>query len=367
MNETPLVSIILSSYNGERGIGKTLTSLEQQTYSNIEMVVVDDGSTDRTAEIIRKHMAHDPRIRLVQHKTNLRLAAGRNTGIKNSQGEIVCFTDDDCIADPRWIEELVKVYRVRPEVGGVGGRIEPYHAHSLLEKYASYGKNRVYDHTPVVGFSGRFTRYLQKYFGWNSYTLKNGQPIESIMGMNSSYRRTTLERIQGFDTTLVKGEDWDANIRARRTNPAAKNYFDPKLSRGVDWELNVRLQKQNRPLFVYCDSAVIYHTHRQGFGAFVYHLFSYGKAYTEVARRHPKILLLPYPIPIFFMVALILAVFNHPIYLVIVLAFIYLKDAPYVLSQLVRRKDWSFFLFPVLDLIRETSYNTGIFFQLVRR
>lgn len=279
----------------------------------------------------------------------------------------MCFTDDDCIADKRWIEELVKVYLQHPEVDGVGGRIEPYHVNSLLEKYASYGKNRVYDHTPVVGFKGRFQQYLRKFFGWNGFELKNGQLIESIMGMNSSYRRSTLERIRGFDTTLIKGEDWDANIRAQRAHLKTNlEYFDPKLSRGVDWELNVRLQRGNRPLFVYDDRAVIYHTHRQGFGAFTHHLFSYGKAYTEVARRHPKIVLLPYPMPVLFVVGIFLALFGNPIFLLAVVFFLYIKDAPYILTQVVKRRDPAFLLFPMLDLIREASYNIGMFFQLVR-
>lgn len=363
MKDQPLVSIVVSVYNGEQGMGEILSSLEAQTYPHIEIVVVDDGSTDRTADIVREHASRDPRIRIVQHQKNLRLAAGRNTGIANSRGEIICFTDDDCLADPRWVEELAKVYEARPEVDGVGGRIEPYRAETVFEKYASFGKNRVYGHTPILGFGGRTLLYLKKFFGWRPVALKDGDPIESIMGMNASYRREVLMRIGGFDPTMVKGEDWDANIRALRIARAGAP-FDPTLSRGVDWELNIRLLKQ-QPVFVYCERAVIYHRHRQGFGAFVRHLYSYGKAYTDVAKRHPFIVLLPYPGPFLFVAGLLFGVVWHPAFLI--LAAFYLKDTPYVVPEAWKRRDPAFLLFPLIDVVRELSYNIGLFARILSR
>lgn len=363
MNAQPLVSIIVSVYNGAKGISQTLDSLCKQTYNNIEIIVVDDGSTDNTVEIVEVVRVKDHRIRLVHHERNLRLAAGRNTGLHHSRGEIICFTDDDVVVDPHWIEALMSVYRKRPEVAGVGGRIASFQVKTLFEKYATYGKNKVYDHTPVVGFSGRSSLYLKKFFSWRQFQLQDGDPIQSIMGMNSSYRRSVLEITRGFDPSLMKGEDWDANIRALKSK--TESYFDPQLSRGVDWELNIRLQKNQRPFFVYCRDAIIYHKHRQGFWDFVRHIYSYGRAYTDVAQRHPEIILLPYPAPVIFLLGVFLAFF-HPFFLLIPLL-LYTKDIPYIFFQFRKRHDIVFFFFPFIDLIRESTYNLGIFARLFQQ
>lgn len=360
----PLVSVIVCVYNGERGIARILASLTAQSYTNIEIIVVDDGSTDRSAEIVRTFAAQDGRIRLIQHMRNLRLAAGRNTGVRHAHGTIICFTDDDCRAHADWIAELVRVYEARPEVGGVGGRIEADAPTSLLEKYARFGKNRVYDHTPATSLSGRLPLYLQKFFGWRRVDLKDGHRLESIMGMNCSYRRETLELIREFDATLEKGEDWDANLRALKQR---ERVFDATLTRGVDWELNLRLQKQERPLFVYCDRAIIYHKNRQALRPFLQHLYAYGQAYTDVARRHPDIRLLPYPAPVLFILALLLGLLDRYHWLIVIPAALYTKDLPFIIGSFRVHRDWSLFLFPFIDLLRESSYNLGLLSRAIRR
>lgn len=358
----PLVSVVVCVYNGERGIARSIESLRVQTYPNYEIVVVDDGSTDRSPEIVRALAARDDRIRLIQHTQNLRLAAGRNTGVRHAHGSIICFTDDDCRVHPDWVAELVRVFETRPEVGGIGGRIEADAPRTLLEKYASFSKNRVYDHTPAASFRGRLPVYFRKFFGWRQFALQDGQRLESIMGMNCAYRRETLDLIHEFDATLEKGEDWDANLRALKQS---ERVFDASLTRGVDWELNLRLQKQKRPLFVYCDRAIIYHKNRQQFRPFLKHLYAYGQAYTDVARRHPDIRLLPYPAPILFVLSLALA-FAHPWFWVLPIG-LYLKDFPFIVASLWERRDWSYFFFPFLDLLRETSYNLGLLSRAIRR
>jgi glycosyltransferase involved in cell wall biosynthesis len=89
----PLVSVITSSYNGEKTIKRALESILNQTYPNIELIVVDDGSTDNTSGVIKS--IEDKRIHLIQHKANINVAAGRNTGIRAAKGEYIAFLDDD--------------------------------------------------------------------------------------------------------------------------------------------------------------------------------------------------------------------------------------------------------------------------------
>jgi glycosyltransferase involved in cell wall biosynthesis len=105
----PLVSIIIPAYNAERFIGETLRSVLLQTYQNIEIVVVDDGSTDDTAAIVRQFAEQDQRIILIQ-QSNTGVAAARNCAIRHSHGEFVAPIDSDDIWYPHKIEKQVECF-----------------------------------------------------------------------------------------------------------------------------------------------------------------------------------------------------------------------------------------------------------------
>lgn len=99
-NETSkfLVSIIIPAYNVEKYIEKCLLSILEQTYTNIEVIVVDDGSTDKTGQLIDKVLQQDSRVRVI-HKKNAGVSAARNSGIEISTGDYLVFVDgDDYIA-----------------------------------------------------------------------------------------------------------------------------------------------------------------------------------------------------------------------------------------------------------------------------
>lgn len=96
-NETPqnpLVSIITPAYNSEKFIGQTIQSVLNQTYTNWEHIIIDDGSTDATAKIIREYQSKDSRIKYVYQK-NQRQATARNTGLQHARGALVAFLDHD--------------------------------------------------------------------------------------------------------------------------------------------------------------------------------------------------------------------------------------------------------------------------------
>lgn len=107
MEKSLLVSIIVPVYNVERYLGKCLDSLCRQTYTNIEIVVVDDGSPDRSGEIIKNYQRIDNRIKYIKRK-NGGLGAARNTGIKESSGEFICFVDSDDWVSPNYVERFVE-------------------------------------------------------------------------------------------------------------------------------------------------------------------------------------------------------------------------------------------------------------------
>lgn len=102
-----LVSIIVPVYNVEKYLARCVDSLIHQTYSNIEIILVDDGSTDSSGELCDKFVLSDPRITVV-HKKNGGLSDARNTGIENASGEYLMFIDSDDFIMPEMIEQLYK-------------------------------------------------------------------------------------------------------------------------------------------------------------------------------------------------------------------------------------------------------------------
>lgn len=99
-----LVSIITPCYNGEKYVAQTIRSVLAQTYTNWEMILVDDGSSDASARIIRQFAQSDPRIRLLQQE-NAGSAAARNVGIRAARGRYLALLDADDLWEPEFLEQ----------------------------------------------------------------------------------------------------------------------------------------------------------------------------------------------------------------------------------------------------------------------
>jgi glycosyltransferase involved in cell wall biosynthesis len=106
-DEQPLVSIVLPTYNGSEYIRQSIDSCLNQTYRNIELIIVDDCSTDETPDIIKSYK--DERIKYIRHERNKRLPTALNTGFANSKGEFLTWTSDDNYYAPEAIEKMKKV------------------------------------------------------------------------------------------------------------------------------------------------------------------------------------------------------------------------------------------------------------------
>lgn len=104
---TPLVSVIVPVYNVEQYLDECLNSIRQQTYKNIEIIVVEDCSTDNSLNTLTKHL-EDPRVKLIQHEKNSGLSAARNTGIDAAKGDYIMFVDSDDLVHLSLIKLCVK-------------------------------------------------------------------------------------------------------------------------------------------------------------------------------------------------------------------------------------------------------------------
>ncbi len=113
-DENPLVSVIIPVHNREEYIGEAVESVLNQSYKNIELIIVDDGSTDNTGNIVKEYMEKDDRVRYI-YQENQGSGAARNTGIKEAKGEYVAFLDSDDKYFPFAIEKMVYLFKQKPE------------------------------------------------------------------------------------------------------------------------------------------------------------------------------------------------------------------------------------------------------------
>jgi GalNAc5-diNAcBac-PP-undecaprenol beta-1,3-glucosyltransferase len=175
MSDNPLVSVVIPTYNRAGLVGEAIESVRQQSYRNLEIIVVDDGSPDNTENVVRS--VPDQRIRYLRHKKNKGLPAGRNTGIKAAKGEYIAFLDDD----DRWREDK-------------------------LERQISAVNN--YDAVLCTAVSNGRPLRVHKRPSISLDDLRRGSFDPSSLLAKSSVLKELL-----FDESLRQGEDWDAFIR----------------------------------------------------------------------------------------------------------------------------------------------------------
>jgi glycosyltransferase involved in cell wall biosynthesis len=115
MSETPLVSVIIPAFNAAGVIGETLESVRNQTFQNFEAVIVDDGSTDGTADVIRRFCESDPRFHLIR-QDNRGVSAARNAAIGRARGEFIAFLDHDDVWLPEKLSQQLKLFEADSRV-----------------------------------------------------------------------------------------------------------------------------------------------------------------------------------------------------------------------------------------------------------
>lgn len=133
------VGLYIPCFNAEKTIAACLDAVFRQDYPIVEVIVVDDGSTDRTAEIVSLY-----RVRILRHAVNSGLAAARNTAVKNVNMEFIASLDADCVADGDWLSRLMKRLDV-PEISGAGGKVLEDRASSVFDQWRSIHMKQHWD------------------------------------------------------------------------------------------------------------------------------------------------------------------------------------------------------------------------------
>lgn len=192
--QMPLVSIVIPAYNAELFIDETLKSARAQDYPSIEILIVDDGSTDRTSDILTLHAALDARIRIIR-TANQGVARARNTGISAAEGEFVAFLDADDLWHPSKISDQIQA--LMAEEGG--------------NKCASYALYRVIDEagnivhsTGNIGPSGFIlTQHFARHFIGNGSSLLVPRDVAlEIGGFDPWYAENDVGGCEDLDFEL---------------------------------------------------------------------------------------------------------------------------------------------------------------------
>lgn len=260
--DSPRISIIIPCLNEEANIGPCLQSLVQQSMAlhQYEILVVDGGSTDATGHLVRQMAEQQPAIRLVVEPTK-GTAAGRNSGIKASRGQLIAFIDADCEAPAEWLATLDDHYQrlsqQDPQLVAVGGgNVVPPGAPPFL---AAIG-------VALDSYAGSFNSAQGRQF------VEHRQ-VASLATLNALYDKKRLLEVGCFDQSLG--------------------------SEAEDADLNHRLGQRGYTMYFMADSFV-YHKMRPTPVGWLKNMVRYGRGRARLLKRYPEMWQLSFVLPLIF-------------------------------------------------------------------
>jgi glycosyltransferase involved in cell wall biosynthesis len=219
------LSVVIPTLNGATGVDRCLRALAAQTIRPaMEIIVVDDGSSDDTAAVARGHGAI-----VISHPRNRGIAAARNTGLNAATADIVAFLDDDCEPEPDWAQQLLTGYS-DGDVAGAGGTVIPHTPPGYLAGFLARNNPLSPIELNVAQSTSipyRFRLYLRRQ--WSAQRKTGRRDVFSFVGANMSFRRKTLFDAGQFDERFRFGaEEVDMCLRVARDIPLGRLLFVPE-------------------------------------------------------------------------------------------------------------------------------------------
>lgn len=188
-----LVSIVLPTYNGSSYLSKAIDSCLNQTYTNWELIIINDCSTDNTEKIAMFYVNQDSRIKYICHESNRKLPAALNTGFKATQGEYLTWTSDDNCYLPNALEEMIAFLEINKEI---------YFVYSDYTKIDQQGNDcgivyvkcpETLAYTNCVGASFLYRRIVQTTIGFYDESTFLAEDYDYWMRISAHFK---LERLQ---------------------------------------------------------------------------------------------------------------------------------------------------------------------------
>lgn len=186
----PHFSVIIPTFNGEYFIAETIESVLNQTFTDFEIIIVNDGSTDNTSTILKKYQLKDPRIKVITIPNSGGPTTPMNVGIMNTNGKYIAFLDHDDLWHPSKLEIVYSIFLQNPYIGFVGSNVTILNEKdtSVTNAYASTHNHSIPRENILAG----------KYFNTFSMLV---------------IRRTTIEKVGMLDTNFFIFADYEMIIR----------------------------------------------------------------------------------------------------------------------------------------------------------
>jgi glycosyltransferase involved in cell wall biosynthesis len=227
------LSVIICSLNGAAGVDRCLHALAAQKDVELQVIVVDDGSTDNTSDVAREHG-----VTVFRHEVNRGLSAARNTGIRAATAPVVAFLDDDCEPEPEWARELIDAYA--DGVVGVGGPAVPDAPEGFMLGFLRRNN-------PLLPLEMNLARSERLVYRLYLYALRQWAPeqrhdmreVYTLVGASMSFRRDVIAEVGADERFRFGSDDLDICLRVRRRFPqgrlvvtpdaVVRHHFDPGL------------------------------------------------------------------------------------------------------------------------------------------
>ena len=201
MNPEPLISVVVLNWNGKRFLEECIDSLKGQTFRDFETILVDNGSTDGSAEFVEERYGEF--IRILRNSENLGYTGGNNVGIRSARGKWIVLLNNDTWVHPNWLEEMVKVVGSDHRIGMWSPKICSYFKRDQIEAVGEL----IY-RDGLVRARGQYEQDRGQY-----------EEMEEIFfpcGCSGMYRRVLFDEIGLFDEDFFAyGDDAEIGIRAR--------------------------------------------------------------------------------------------------------------------------------------------------------
>jgi len=240
-----MVSIIIPTYNYAHYLNETLQSVSEQTYTNWECIVIDDGSTDNTSEIVNEFIKKDNRFQY-KHQQNKGVSAARNLGIKTSKGDYIQFLDGDDLLQTNKIKSQIEIFNKEPTVDIVYNDVRFFDDGNSKLLRPSLKNNKPDDWLPKFSAKGKA---IVEAFSKINFLVMNSPLI----------KKSTFEKVGYFDQTMKALEDWDFWMRCALENcffyyNGNENTF--ALVRSHQGSLSTETKKMNAGHFIFLKHAL---------------------------------------------------------------------------------------------------------------
>ena len=203
-----LVSVVMSAYNAENFIADSIRSILDQTYENLEFIIINDCSSDNTAQIVERFSNNDSRIKLIHNKENLGLTRSLNIGLKHAEGEFIARLDADDPSEPSRLERQVDFLNNHADVSLVGSG-----AYLINKSGHKIGKMSVISRD---GFIRKFIIYVNLFIH------------SSIM-----VRKKVIENVGGYREKFRYSQDYDLYLRLIDNNYTLTNIPEYLIKLGI--------------------------------------------------------------------------------------------------------------------------------------